>query len=128
MKASVIGAGLAGCEAARTLARLGHKVILYEQKPHKFSPAHKSEGFAELAEAVKRETGKNIWCYTGYKFERLRHDRRQAELLQYIDVLVDGPYVESLRDRDVLFRGSRNQRLIDVQASLREGEVVLYAQ
>ena len=82
----------------------------------------------ELAEAVKRETGKNIWCYTGYKFERLRHDRRQAELLQYIDVLVDGPYVESLRDRDALFRGSRNQRLIDVQASLREGEVVLYAQ
>ena len=48
--------------------------------------------------------------------------------MQYIDVLVDGPYVESLRDRDVLFRGSRNQRLIDVQASLREGEVVLYAQ
>ena len=45
---TVIGAGLAGCEAARTLARLGHKVILYEQKPHKFSPAHKSEGFAEL--------------------------------------------------------------------------------
>jgi len=88
----------------------------------------RADEFAELAEAVKRETGKNIWCYTGYKFERLRHDRRQAELLQYIDVLVDGPYVESLRDRDVLFRGSRNQRLIDVQASLREGEVVLYAQ
>ena len=91
-------------------------------------PMSQPEGFAELAEAVKRETGKNIWCYTGYKFERLRHDRRQAELLQYIDVLVDGPYVESLRDRDALFRGSRNQRLIDVQASLREGEVVLYAQ
>ena len=91
-------------------------------------PMFQPEGFAELAEAVKRETGKNIWCYTGYKFERLRHDRRQAELLQYIDVLVDGPYVESLRDRDVLFRGSHNQRLIDVQASLREGEVVLYAQ
>ena len=91
-------------------------------------PMFQPEGFAELAEAVKRETGKNIWCYTGYKFERLRHDRRQAELLQYIDVLVDGPYVESLRDRDALFRGSRNQRLIDVQASLREGEVVLYAQ
>ena len=91
-------------------------------------PMFQPEGFAELAEAVKREPGKNIWCYTGYKFERLLHDRRQAELLQYIDVLVDGPYVESLRDRDALFRGSRNQRLIDVQASLREGEVVLYAQ
>ena len=82
-------------------------------------PMFQPEGFAELAEAVKRETGKNIWCYTGYKFERLLHDRRQAELLQYM---------ESLRDRDALFRGSRNQRLIDLQASLREGEVVLYAQ
>ena len=92
------------------------------------APMFQPEGFAELAEAVKRETGKNIWCYTGYKFERLLHDRRQAELLLYIDVLVVGPYVESLRDRDALFRGSRNQRLIDVQASLREGEVVLYAQ
>ena len=91
-------------------------------------PMYQPEGFTELARAIKRQSRKNIWCYTGYKFERLRHDRRQAELLQYIDVLVDGPYVESLRDRDVLFRGSRNQRLIDVQASLREGEVVLYAQ
>ena len=40
-------------------------------------PMFQPEGFAELAEAVKRETGKNIWCYTGYKFERLLHDRRQ---------------------------------------------------
>ena len=91
-------------------------------------PMYQAKGFTELAQAIKAKSNKNIWCYTGYKFERLRHDRRQAELLQYIDVLVDGPYVESLRDRDVLFRGSRNQRLIDVQASLREGEVVLYAQ
>ena len=91
-------------------------------------PMVQPEGFADLAEAVKRETGKNIWCYTGYMFDRLRHDRRQAELLQYIDVLVDGPYVESLRDRDALFRGSRKQRQNDVQASLREGAVVMYAQ
>ena len=91
-------------------------------------PMFQPEGFTKLAQAIKEKSRKNIWCYTGYKFERLRHDRRQAELLQYIDVLVDGPYVESLRDRDALFRGSRNQRLIDVQASLREGEVVLYAQ
>ena len=91
-------------------------------------PMFQPEEFTKLARAIKEKSRKNIWCYTGYKFERLRHDRRQAELLQYIDVLVDGPYVESLRDRDALFRGSRNQRLIDVQASLREGEVVLYAQ
>ena len=91
-------------------------------------PMFQPEGFTKLAQAIKEKSRKNIWCYTGYTFERLLHDRRQAELLQYIDVLVDGPYVESLRDRDALFRGSRNQRLIDVQASLREGEVVLYAQ
>lgn len=90
-------------------------------------PMFQPEGFAELAEAVKRETGKNIWCYTGYKYENLRRNSRQAALLRYIDVLVDGPYVEALRDKDILFRGSRNQRLIDVQASLREDRVVLYA-
>lgn len=90
-------------------------------------PMFQPEGFAELARAVKRETGKNIWCYTGYTFEALRRNRSQAELLQYIDVLVDGPYVEAQRDTDLCFRGSRNQRLVDVQASLREDRVVLYA-
>lgn len=90
-------------------------------------PMFQPEGFADLAKAIKNETGKNIWCYTGYKFENLRRNNRQAELLQWIDVLVDGPYIEAQRDRDALFRGSRNQRLIDVQASLRNEEVVLYA-
>ena len=89
-------------------------------------PMFQPEGFAELARAVKRETGKNIWCYTGYTFEALRRNHSQAELLQYIDVLVDGPYVEAQRDTDLCFRGSRNQRLVDVQASLREDRVVLY--
>lgn len=90
-------------------------------------PMFQPEGFADLAKAIKNETGKNIWCYTGYKFENLCRNHRQAELLQWIDVLVDGPYIEAQRDRDVLFRGSRNQRLIDVQASLRNEKVVLYA-
>lgn len=90
-------------------------------------PMFQPEGFADLAKAIKNETGKNIWCYTGYRFETLRRNGRQAELLRWIDVLVDGPYIESQRDRDALFRGSRNQRLIDVQASLRGEEVVLYA-
>ncbi len=91
-------------------------------------PMFQPEGFAELAKAIKNETGKNIWCYTGYTFEHLRRNDRQSELLQWIDVLVDGPYVESQRDRNALFRGSRNQRLIDVQASLRTNRVILYAQ
>lgn len=90
-------------------------------------PMFQPEGFADLARAIKQETGKNIWCYTGYTFEALRRNGRQAELLRWIDVLVDGPYIEAQRDADALFRGSRNQRLIDVQASLRSEKVVLYA-
>ncbi len=52
---------------------------------------------------------------------------KQRALLEQIDVLVDGPFVKSLRDDDLLFRGSSNQRLIDVPASLRAGHVVAYA-
>ena len=89
-------------------------------------PMFQPEGFAELAEAVKRETGKNIWCYTGYKFERLRHDRRQAELLQYIDVLVDGPFVASLKSLGLRWCGSSNQRLVDVPATRAAGEIVTW--
>ena len=89
-------------------------------------PMFQPEGFAELAEAVKRETGKNIWCYTGYTFERLLDNPKQAELLKYIDVLVDGKFKQALRDESLLFRGSSNQRLIDVQASLKAQKAVDY--
>lgn len=89
-------------------------------------PMYQPEGFARLARLVKEETHKNIWCYTGYTYERLLQNAAQRELLNWIDVLVDGPYIEAERDPDLLFRGSRNQRLIDVQASLRSGMVILY--
>ena len=70
--------------------------------------------------------GKNIWCYTGYTFEKLLRNPRQAQLLKYIDVLVDGKFKKELRDEELYFRGSRNQRLIDVQTSLQKGETVIY--
>ena len=69
---------------------------------------------------------KTIWCYTGYKFEDLIKNPAQAALLSYIDVLVDGRYKQTLRDESLLFRGSSNQRLIDVQASLNKKEIVKY--
>ena len=68
---------------------------------------------------------KNIWCYTGYTFERLLDNPKQAELLKYIDVLVDGKFKQALRDESLLFRGSSNQRLIDVKASLKANKTVL---
>ena len=88
-------------------------------------PMYQAAGFAELARAIHEHTNKDIWCYTGFTFESLIQED-QRELLELIDVLVDGPYIESLRDPDLQFRGSSNQRLIDVPASLYEGKVVLW--
>lgn len=81
---------------------------------------------------VRREAkGKTIWCYSGYTWEELtgpaEHSRCQCAetrpLLQLLDVLVDGRYVEALHDLTLRFRGSANQRLIDVPASLAAGQV-----
>lgn len=88
-------------------------------------PMFQPAGFAALAKAIKERSGKNIWCYTGYLFEDLLKNAQQRALLEYIDVLVDGRFVEVLKDEELRFRGSSNQRLIDVPASLASGSVVL---
>lgn len=82
--------------------------------------------FAELAKAIREHCDKNIWCYTGFLFENILRNDAQRALLELVDVLVDGPFVQSLRDESLLFRGSSNQRLIDVKRSMEEGRVVLY--
>lgn len=87
-------------------------------------PMYQAEGFTELAKAIKQSSSKTIWCYTGFTYETLLNRPDTRALLQYVDVLVDGPYVESLRDEDLLYRGSSNQRLIDVRASLEQRQVV----
>ena len=88
-------------------------------------PMFQPEGFTELAQAIKARSSKNIWCYTGYTFAALLRNPAQRQLLEQIDVLVDGRFEQSLRDESLLFRGSSNQRLIDVPASLRANRVVL---
>ena len=90
-------------------------------------PMYQPEGFTELAHAIKKQSRKNIWCYTGYTFETLVRNPQQAKLLEYIDVLVDGKFKKDLKDEDLYFRGSSNQRLIDVQASLRNNKAVSYS-
>lgn len=87
-------------------------------------PMYQKEALTTLARAIK-DAGKTIWCYTGYKYEELIADPSFSQLLSLIDVLVDGPYIESLRDTDLLFRGSSNQRLIDMHKTT-EGEIVLW--
>jgi anaerobic ribonucleoside-triphosphate reductase activating protein len=88
-------------------------------------PMYQAAGFAELAKAIHSQSNKDIWCYTGFTFESLIHDD-QRELLEQLDVLVDGPFIQKLHDPDLLFRGSSNQRLIDVQASLYAGKTILW--
>lgn len=90
-------------------------------------PMFQPEGFAELAQAIKENCDKNIWCYTGYTFEQLLNSTRHTRLLQYIDVLVDGRFRQELRDESLYFRGSSNQRLIDVPASLKNGKAIAYS-
>lgn len=85
-------------------------------------PMYQAKEFSELARLIKQNSHKTIWCYTGYLFENLLDSSDTAELLSWIDVLVDGRFIESLKDEDLLFRGSSNQRLIDVQASLKSGK------
>lgn len=87
-------------------------------------PMFQPEGFAELATAIRERTSKTIWCYTGFTFEALAANERQRKLLQLVDVLVDGPFVQALRDPDLVFRGSSNQRIINVPLSLAKGEAV----
>ena len=83
------------------------------------------EGFTQLARLIKSKTDKSIWCYTGYRFEQLLVHPTQRALVELCDVIVDGPYIESQRDLSLPFRGSRNQRLIDVAPSLQSGTICL---
>ena len=68
---------------------------------------------------------KSIWVYSGYTWEELIADALSLEMLQLCDILVDGPYVDALRDPVLAFRGSSNQRIIDIKKSLAHGQVVL---
>lgn len=81
----------------------------------------------EFAKLIKSEVpDKNIWAYTGYTLEKLlsKNDPVINEFLSYIDVLVDGPFIERLKDVRLNYRGSSNQRIIDVKASLASGSIV----
>ena len=75
-------------------------------------PFYQVEAFTELARRIKTETDKTIWCWTGFTLEEIQADPRLAQMLPWLDVLVDGPFILERRDTSLLFRGSPNQRII----------------
>lgn len=78
-------------------------------------PLYQCDGVTELARRIKEETDKTIWCYTGFTYEEILDNAWLSQILPYIDVLVDGPFVEELRDEGLPFRGSSNQRIIELK-------------
>lgn len=95
------------------------KVVDYNGFDVTFSggdPLYQIDELCRLAEMLKGR-GYGIWCYTGYNYEHVAADPRLSRILTYLDVLVDGPFIEAERDVTLRFRGSRNQRLIDIPNS-----------
>ena len=78
-------------------------------------PLYQVEAFTELARRIKEETGKTIWCYTGFTYEEILADERLSQILPYLDVLVEGPFIMELRTTELPFRGSSNQRIIQLK-------------
>ena len=99
-----------------------------------FEPENQS-GLLPLVKKVKETyPEKNIWCYTGYLFDEdfcgkmMDQVPETKELLSYIDVLIDGPFIEERKNLKIRFRGSDNQRIIDVKKTMEAGEIVLWEQ
>lgn len=89
-------------------------------------PFQNIEGLLPVLQRVRKEVPyKTIWIYSGYTYDQLIAMELAVELLSLCDILVDGPYVDQLRDPGLAFRGSSNQRLIDLKETRRCGNIVL---
>jgi len=90
-------------------------------------PLLQPQAAREMAEMAKAQ-GLNVWCYTGDTVEHMLKNRAPDVMaaLEYVDVLVDGPFILEQKSLDLRFRGSRNQRLINMPATLKAGKAVLW--
>lgn len=85
-------------------------------------PATRDELLELIREIKAKYPDKTIWLYTGYEWEVIR----DLELVKYLDVLVDGRFIEELKDNNLPWKGSSNQKVVDVKATFRLGQTVLY--
>ena len=110
----------------RTLDEL-RDIIAYNEAPVTFSggdPLAQAQPLALLINRIKQELGYNVWCYTGYTWQQVTQQPQLMAVVRQLDVLVDSPFLMAERDTKLRFRGSRNQRLIDVQSTLSQGHIV----
>lgn len=85
------------------------------------------DGLIALCKRIKKDfPNKDIWLYTGYTWEDILKSSTLSEVLKYVDYLVDGPFIQELRDISLAFRGSSNQRIIDVQQSLNNDKLIIW--
>ncbi len=102
-------------------------IIAYNESPVTLSggdPLYQPAAVQALVHRIKTELGYNVWLYTGFTWEEITADPVLLDTIKEVDVVVDGPFVVALRDISLLFKGSSNQRLIDVSRSLAAGTVV----
>lgn len=88
-------------------------------------PFESANDLINILNDIKNKINKNIWIYSGYTFEYLMKNPVYKQLLEKVDVLVDGPFIESKKDLKLKFRGSSNQRIIDVKSSLINDKVII---
>ena len=89
-------------------------------------PMENAQELLGIVEEVKKEVKKDIWLWSGFSFEEIIGNETRLKLLREVDVLVDGKFIQKLKDLRLEFRGSSNQRIIDVKKSLEENKLVLY--
>ncbi|WP_297281190.1 anaerobic ribonucleoside-triphosphate reductase activating protein [uncultured Anaerococcus sp.] len=89
-------------------------------------PFEHARDLYDIIKDIKTQNDKSIWIYSGFVFEDLIKNQETRQLLSLTDVLVDGPFIESKKDLTLVFRGSSNQRIIDVKDSLASNKVILY--
>ena len=89
-------------------------------------PFQNVEGLVPVLKEIRKSTNKDIWIFSGDTFETIKADEKKFELLKLCDVLVDGPFVNELKDLRLKFRGSSNQRIIKIKDSIEKDKVVLW--
>ena len=89
-------------------------------------PMQSANDLTSLVKEVKQHSNKDIWLWSGYTYEEVIKHEDRRKLLEEIDVLVDGRFIESKKDLTLKFRGSSNQRIIDVKKSLSSGMIVIF--